>query len=409
MELTERMCLVRTTQPTFVSSPRKRSLRLLVCAAAGAAVGATSAIAQPLNLPAAPAGVQVTTSYGIEFSTFSAVGNPAIPAGGSIGFPRPYPGRGSITTAYRISRTEISAPQWVDFTRAYVQTFGVPTNPNVQIDIFGGVIDFDPQSGEIVVPVGAERSSVRCSWRTAAMFCNWLHNDRGQGAVQGAAAFASGAYDTSTFVTRTFPDPSGFPGNVTYSTDQLTRSPGARFWIPSLDEWMAAAFYNPAQPVGSESGWMRYVWNSNQYPNEPNGPGNPVGPRFGAPGTPGVVSSGNFEFAPIASYPEIQSPWGLLDLAGGVAEWTEFPGEFDRFNFEYGIATREAFGSRSIPNVNPQFEQEDHDRWGMTPFRGGPSTWRPDTGFRIAAVVPSPSALAVICASLGILTTRRRK
>jgi hypothetical protein len=59
------------------------------------------------------------------------------------------------------------------------------------------------------------------SWRDAAMFCNWLHNNKSID----PASRNDGAYDTSTFMS----DDDGV------FTDQRTHHPDARFWIlPSM-------------------------------------------------------------------------------------------------------------------------------------------------------------------------------
>ncbi len=91
---------------------------------------------------------------------------------------------------------------------------------------------------------GTEEYPTNLSWRFAARFCNWLHND--QSLTQGA--FESGAYDTSTFTTN--PD-----GTI---NDQAVRSPGARFWIPSENEWIKATYYDPNRyGPGQDGYWLQ--------------------------------------------------------------------------------------------------------------------------------------------------------
>lgn len=79
------------------------------------------------------------------------------------------------------------------------------------------------------------------NWRVSAMYCNWLHNGK-QNTLE---SLQSGAYDVSTFHT----NPDG-----TF-TDQITRSPGATFWIPSLDEWIKAVHYDPNRYGPGKGGW----------------------------------------------------------------------------------------------------------------------------------------------------------
>ena len=69
-------------------------------------------------------------------------------------------------------------------------------------------------------------------WRTCAIFCNWLHN----GKSSARSAFLSGAYDVSTF---------GYISSAGGFTDQLTHNAGTSYWIPTLDEWLKAAHFDP--------------------------------------------------------------------------------------------------------------------------------------------------------------------
>ena len=82
------------------------------------------------------------------------------------------------------------------------------------------------------------------TWRTAAKFSNWLHNDK----ASSIAALQDGAYDTSTFTTNP---------NQTFN-DQLTHHPVAKFWIPTLDEWIKAAHYDPNRYGPGEGGYWEY-------------------------------------------------------------------------------------------------------------------------------------------------------
>src|SRR5690606_23240620 len=77
-----------------------------------------------------------------------------------------------------------------------------------------------------------------------ARYCNWLHN----GKVNEQWAFDTGAYDASTF---------GRDENGDF-TDDYTPLPGARFWIPSVDEWLKAVYYDPDRHGPGEGGWWLF-------------------------------------------------------------------------------------------------------------------------------------------------------
>ncbi len=112
------------------------------------------------------------------------------------------------------------------------------------------------------------------SWFDCLRFCNWLHNGRPIGG-QGPTTTEDGAYKLEG------PRQAG------------PRRPGARFFLPSEDEWYKAAYYEP-MPDGS--GIYRHF-----APKETNRP---------------LIES---------VQPEKLSPWGLAGLFDRVWEWTESP------------------------------------------------------------------------------------
>jgi sulfatase modifying factor 1 len=136
------------------------------------------------------------------------------------------------------------------------------------------------------------------TWREAAMYVNWLNNDK----ATDLWAIMDGAYDVSTF---------GFEQGIGY-TDQAAHHPDARYWIPTLDEWLKAVYYDPDKEGLGDGGWWMY----------PDGSNTPL--TVGPPGV-GETNGGPFDGAnniPLGAY-GVTTPWGLLDASGGAAEWTE--------------------------------------------------------------------------------------
>src|SRR5690606_16629073 len=131
---------------------------------------------------------------------------------------------------YRMAMTEVTVGQWFELVQAYAQfhDFGGLAPP--AFTGFGISYSF---AGLFIRPGISPNRPADMSWEYAARYCNWLHN----GKVNEAWAFESGVYDTSTF---TFND-DGRPNH------QFHRSPGARYWIPSLDEWTKAAYHDPTR------------------------------------------------------------------------------------------------------------------------------------------------------------------
>jgi hypothetical protein len=308
--------------------------------------------------------------YGFTWRTIGAPGNaPATQADFPFDFPGP---RGGVDYPFRMSQTEITVSRFFDFVQAYTTVY-----PNTPISGLTGLsspgIYRTGSAGSYQWHMfsGVEQLPAEMPWMYAATYCNWLCN--GEGVT--AAAFASGAYDTGTF----YPNP-GPP--------QMVHTPGAAFWLPSLDEWTKAMYYDPNKNGPGQAG---YWW----YPISSDTP--PVG---GPPGTPGAQTGvGSFvdpnnpsHDYPVGSYPNAQSPWGLLDGSGGVTEWCEgYPG---------GVDDRYAMGSR-----NQDVDTASSDRIDLVqlePF------WSNSYGIRLASAVPAPGAGVLLLLSLGAILPRRR-
>lgn len=227
-------------------------------------------------------------------------GNPAYPGGpeGELA------GRGSVDYVYRISRLEVTSAQWLEFINIFAPQSdnhggflrpsfsGIRPVPGAP----SGVYELDPYiENAAMVPVYG------LTWREVAYYVNWLHNDKSPE----WDAIMSGAYDASTF-----------GDDYPYFTDQQVHSPGAKFWIPTIDEWLKAGYYDPNMFGNHQGGWWSFP-GSSDIPLIPGVPGE------------GETSAGEFEtplwaiYFPLGSYPYVQSPWGLLDVSGGAREWLE--------------------------------------------------------------------------------------
>jgi sulfatase modifying factor 1 len=348
------------------------------------AIAASALVAASLA-PSALA--QVDPATGIDFVTVGAAGNS--PWAGNGDPDDQAVGRGGVNYEYRIGRYEVTTANWVEFMNAAWDRPVSDRIPFVGQPAFWGAAGTTPNTPggfRWTVPAGSELRMVSgVSWRTAAIYCNWLHN----GKSLDRAAFLSGAYDVSTFGTAT---PFGF-------TDQLERSPGAKYFLPTWDEWLKASHYDPNKQNsdGTLGGWWQYA-NMRDTPLTYGPP-----PSFGGDGT-GMANAGftlpGFAelLTPLGSYSTQQSPWSLLDTAGGTIEWTE---------------------SARIGSGIPQSRIIDGSYFGSSPgaadaadklgIRGSefPSIAFLDFGFRVASVVPSPSGVAVGVVAL-VFSGRRR-
>lgn len=321
------------------------------------------------------AGAQPTfsTSHGIQFSTIGDPGNRAVlPNEGPEFFdpeiwvqPKLV---GSVADEYRLSRTEITVSQWFEFVKAYAPyNTGAPNDTAFTSSFIrptgtlpGGVTKYE-------IIAGTEQYPANISWRYAARYCNWLTND----ASTQPAAFESGAYDTSTFTQNA----------QGWYNDQLRRSPGAEFWVPSLDEWIKGMHWDPDKSGPGEGGY----W---YYPTSSDDP-----PVSGLPGEPGAQTAAGLSalaWQAVGLYPDVQTPWGLWDGSGGEHEWLEEPSQGPE-RWRYYDGTR-AF--------SPSLTQDKLDLlFPSLPFGRN--------GLRLAASVPVPP-LAPAFAAIGFMYLRRR-
>jgi hypothetical protein len=315
---------------------------------------------------------------GIDWVTIGAPNNPAYHGPDPFGY---VTGRGSVGYEYRLARTETTTAQWLEFYNAALARpdplpWAVPGFTPLR---WGAVRDTTYTGPGVKYRLSAEpdaamRPAYSVPWRVAAMFANWMHNDKSSD----RAAFLSGAYDVSTF---------GDNPDGTF-TDQATRSPGARYWVPSLDEWIKAAHWSPTNTTND--GWYQYSNGSDI--SLTYGPP----PAFGGDGTgqanAGFILPAFGEYRiPLGSYPQTPSIRGFLDIAGCASEWTEevFDGRYRRYD-----------GSRAggMPGGDLLY--------GLAAQT--PSSLAGDFGLRLASSVASPGIGGIFLVSLCVLRGRSR-
>jgi formylglycine-generating enzyme required for sulfatase activity len=332
-----------------------RSVRLL--AVAGLAVAA-------LSIDRVHA--DIDPNSGIDFvrvgATYSGVGNPAYQSGQANQFVN---GRGSVPYEYKIGKMEVTSAQWVEFFNAAFDRPSAEWLPGLRAPDAG---HWGAQTATPMTPGGKRWSVIPgqelhpvgdISWRDAAFFCNWLCNNKSLD----HSAFMNGAYDASTF---------GFFGNI--FTDQAAHNPDAKYWIPTWDEWLKAAHFDPNKD-GGVGGWWKV---SN---------GSDTAYVYGPPGTGEANAGAGSGFnVPLGAYPTVQSPWGLLDVGGATSEWTE-----SVIDFGTGGKYRVFDGSRWLQDsFNAGLSDQIREYGGEFPHI---DTF--DFGLRIASSVPTPGSGAL--------------
>lgn len=348
-------------------------------------------VAVALALPFAPSGAVagsgagVPPNYGHDFVTVGAPGNRAmLPVeryfnsnqfGNTVNV-------GAVDYAFRIARTEVTSTQWLDFVRvAWPAWEAQGWDPTYSEFRGSNIIENGVFSPNYIMFPGRDNWGTRASWRAAAMYCNWLHNGRPTGPNAPMSAFLTGAYDIATFTRN--PDGS--------YNDQAAHSADARYWIPTLHEWTKAGYYDP----------NRYSPGNPGPTQNPNG-GPPITGETGGywlfPNTSQVFPPSS-QYTPVEGnvglHPEVQSPWGVLDMIGTVDEWTETIPLPPRFPW----ANRERFvrGSDTLGPFNDEF-------FTYFPPDG------PIAGIRIASLVPTPGVtmLCVLAPAIHVRARRRR-
>ncbi len=352
---------------------RSRGISKVLAACVGAAACAS-----------ATANAQPGQDYDFEFVTIGAPGNSPFEATNP---PNPLVvGRGRVTHEYRIARLEVTTGQWMEFLNAfadlqqphpYWQRFG-PAH-------WGGGFDPNfPGPGDRFllrdVPHAARLPVAGIHWRMAALYCNWLTNGKGSDPTR----LVTGAYDSTTWGVLAGTNGFGI-------TDAAAHLPGARFYIPTLDEQLKAMHYDPNRFGPGQGGW----WLSKNRSDTPGTPGLPgLGTTSAGLAIPDQPN-GHWDI-PLGAYPDSTSPWGLLDTSGGAAEHNE------ELFYPDDPRARGYLTSRAGPTLSV-IRESVFGQGGLHP-----SSPQPEVGLRIASVIPSPGS-QVLGAVVAFTSARRRR
>lgn len=145
-------------------------------------------------------------------------------------------GVGAVNYEYRIGKYEVTNAQYVEFLNS-VDPMGGNTFAiyNGGMSAWVGGIDFSASSSEgekyTVKPGRGNQPVSGVRGLDVMRFANWLHNGQGSGDTEDGAYTVRGL--TSSF-------------NITVS-----RNPGARWFLPSEDEWYKAAYHKNDGPSGN--------------------------------------------------------------------------------------------------------------------------------------------------------------
>lgn len=287
-------------------------------------------------------------------------------------------GHGAVDYSFRIAKYEVTNAQYVEFLNAVD-----PTGTNA-LALYEYQMYSDPRGGILydgsaangskysVKPGRDHNPVVYVSFYSAIRFANWLHNGQGSGDTE------TGAYTLL----------GGSP--VPLFGDSITRNAGAKWWVPSEDEWYKAAYHKNDGVTGN---YWDYPTSTDLEPYSAMPPGTSApdasntanffkndGVSNGYDDGLAVTGSPFYNFptnylTDVGSYTSAVGPYGTFDQAGNVWEWTE----------------ANIFGNRILRGGS--WSGQSHLM--MSSLRSFTSAWVGglDIGFRVATIVPEPTSL----------------
>ena len=228
---------------------------------------------------------------------------------GNAGNPDDSGGLGGVAYSFEIGKYPVTNRQYCEFLNAVAAAdphglfdlqMGREPHGGIKRNGAAGGYTYEPKSGWENKPV------TFVNWFDAARFCNWMHHGKPSGPA-GASTTEAGAYSLSAT--------SGIelPGSDS-ENGANGRNDGARYFLPSEDEWYKAAYYQPADQGGDADGYWLFPIRGNDPPVAEPPPGGGRSANFDS-----VLES----LTEVGAYKDGAGPYGAFDMAGNTWEWTE--------------------------------------------------------------------------------------
>ncbi len=226
---------------------------------------------------------------------------------------------GAVDYKYQIGKYEVTIQQYTHFLNSVAASDPYELyNPSMASDqtIAGILQSGSPGSYTYSVigpsgenPTGASSAGDRpityVSWFDAARFANWMHNGQG----------SSGSTETGAYTLN-----GATKGNTT------AVNPGAKFYIPSENEWYKAAFYAPTLNSGT-GGYYLFATQNNSIPgNMISSLPNQANYYDGAFAVFPKISENQNYLTDVGAFTSSPSYYGTYDQDGNAYEWTDGAG-----------------------------------------------------------------------------------
>ena len=268
---------------------------------------------------------------------------------------------GGVAYTYNVGKFEVTAGQYTEFLNAVAKSdpYGL-YNASMDAGVYsnGGYygcnIKRTGSSGSYAYSVAADwanRPANYVSWGDAARFVNWMTNGQPTG-TEGLATTEDGSY---------------YLNGATSSTSLLavTRKAGvgARYVIPTEDEWYKAAYYKGGT---TNAGYWDYPTNTSTMPGRDmaDASGNNANYNTGT-----LLIGSPYYRTPVGTFRNSRSAYGTFDQGGNVWEWNQA---------KIGSSRGVRGGSFSIDITGPQASNRAYGVYPSYEFF--------DLGFRIAEV-----------------------
>jgi formylglycine-generating enzyme len=232
---------------------------------------------------------------------------------GNAGNANDWTGWGGVAYDYRMSTYDVTNAQYAEFLNAKAKNSDPLAlwNAKMGSDAQGGITRSGSGPYTYTVKSGHENQPVvDVTWFDALRFANWLNNGQGVGHTE-----------TGTYVLL-----GGTPTPSNAST--ISRTVGARWVLPSENEWYKAAYYDPALHSGSGGYWL-YPTKSNARPTSQAPPGGPNSANFYDPTTGfalthSTTSNPSYNYlTDVGAYGSSRSAYETIDQGGDVWQWNE--------------------------------------------------------------------------------------